>query len=73
MHYKTDSDPLNRLQAMIQINAHLLSEIDVREFNSIYSELVSEYHSYENEISMNEQLLSEIAALKTKTRMGILK
>lgn len=73
MTFKTDSEPLNRLQTMIQANAHLLSEDDVREFNSIYNELIEEYQSYENEINMNEQLLSEIDMLKTKNRMGILK
>lgn len=73
MAFKTDSDPLNRLQAMIQVNAHLLEEDDVRELNDIYKELVGEYHNYENEVELNEKLLGEIEELKTKTRMEILK
>lgn len=66
MNYKTDSEPLNRLRAMIQVNAHLLSEDAVREFNDIYKELEEEYHTFENEVSMNEQLMAELDALKVK-------
>lgn len=66
MNYKADSDPLNRLRAMIQVNAHLLSEDVVREFNDIYKELEEEYHTFENEVSMNEQLMAELDALKVK-------
>lgn len=73
MTYKTDSDSLNRLQMMIQLNAHLLEEDDVRELNDIYKELVCEYHNYENEVELNEKLLGELEELKTKTRMGIFK
>lgn len=66
MNYKTDSEPLNRLRAMIQVNAHLLSEDVVREFNDIYKDLEEEYHTFENEVSMNEQLMAELDALKVK-------
>lgn len=64
MIFKTDSEPLNRLQSLIRVNAHLLSEDDVREFNEIYEELVEEYCNFENEVSLNEQLITENEMLK---------
>lgn len=73
MTFKTDSEPLNRLRAVIQTNAHLLSEEDVNELNDIYKELESEYNSFENEVTMNEKLMDEMETLKTKTRMEMSK
>lgn len=67
MNYKTDSEPLNKLQTLVRMNAHLLSEDDVKAFNNIYKELVSEYQQYENEVLFNEILIEENEKLKSLT------
>ena len=67
LRYKTDSEPLNRLQTLIRVNVHLMSEDDAKAFNEVYKELVGEYQQYENEVLFNETLIEENERLKSLT------
>lgn len=64
--FVTDSVPLNRLAEIINTHTHLLSDVSVEELRSIYSELVNEYVLFENEVELNERLLSENEELRNK-------